>query len=71
MCYAIVVVKEPTSFGACAPKLPGCVAAAVTRDEVLVLIREAIQLHLNEMREDGTLIPEPSTSNEYVEVVAA
>jgi predicted RNase H-like HicB family nuclease len=71
MRYAIVVEKGPTSFGAYVPDLPGCVAAADTRDEVLELIREAIQLHLDEMREEGTPIPEPSTSTEYVEVVAA
>ena len=68
MRYAIVIEKGPLSFGAYVPDLPGCVAAAETRDEVLQLIREAIEFHLEEMREEGLPVPEPSSSAEYVEV---
>jgi predicted RNase H-like HicB family nuclease len=50
------------------PDLPGCVAAAETREEVLDLIREAIDFHLEGMREAGEEIPEPSAATEYVEV---
>ena len=71
MRYAIVVEKGPTSYGAYVPDLPGCVAAGESRDEVLQLIREAIQFHLEEMRKEGITPPEPSSSAEYVEVVAA
>ena len=70
MRYAIVIEKGPTSYGAYVPDLPGCVAAAETRDEALQLIREAIELHIEEMREGGMPIPEPSSSTEYVEVAA-
>ena len=68
MRYAIVIEKGPTSYGAYVPDLPGCVAAAETKDEALQLIREAIELHIEEMREEGLPIPEPSSSAEYVEV---
>jgi predicted RNase H-like HicB family nuclease len=71
MRYAIVVEKGPTSYGAYVPDLPGCVAAAETRDEVLRLIREAIEFHIEEMREDGLEVPEPLSSAEYVEVSMA
>ncbi len=71
MRYAIVVERGPTSYGAYVPDLPGCVAAAEGRDEVLRLIREAIQFHLEEMRKAGLTPPEASSSAEYVEVVAA
>jgi predicted RNase H-like HicB family nuclease len=71
MRYAIVVEKGPTSYGAYVPDLPGCVAAGESRDEVLELIREAIQFHLEEMRKEGLTPPEPASSAEYVEVVAA
>lgn len=71
MRYAIVVEKGPTSYGAYVPDLPGCVAAAETREEVLQLIREAIEFHLEEMRKEGLAAPEPSSSAEYVEVAAA
>ena len=70
MRYAIVVEKGPTSYGAYVPDLPGCVAAAESRDEVLQLIREAIEFHLEEMRREGVTPPEASSSAEYVEVAA-
>lgn len=69
--YAIVVEKGPASYGAYVPDLPGCVAAAETRGEVLQLIREAIELHIDGMREEGLPIPEPSSTAEYVEIAAA
>ena len=46
MRYLVVVEKGDTSFGAYVPDLPGCVAVGETRDEVLVLIHEAIEFHL-------------------------
>jgi predicted RNase H-like HicB family nuclease len=71
MRYAVVIEEGETSFGAYVPDLPGCVAAAETRAEVLRLIREAIEFHLEGLREDGELIPAPSSSVEYIEVKAA
>ena len=69
--YAIVVEKGPTSYGAYVPDLPGCVAAAETRSEVLELIREAIEFHLDGMRGEGLPVPQPSSTAEYVEVAVA
>jgi len=71
MRYAIVIERGPTSYGAYVPDLPGCVAAAESRDEVLRLIREAIEFHIEEMREEGLEVPEPLSSAEYVEVSMA
>jgi predicted RNase H-like HicB family nuclease len=71
MRYAIVIERGPTSYGAYVPDLPGCVAAADTREEVVKLIREAVESHLEEMRSDGLAIPEPSSSAEYVEIAPA
>jgi predicted RNase H-like HicB family nuclease len=68
--YAIVVEKGPTSYGAYVPDLPGCVAAAKTRSEVLKLIREAIEFHLDGLRGEGTALPTPSSTTEYVEIGA-
>ncbi len=61
MKYAVVIEKGPTSFGAHVPDLPGCVAAAETRDEVCTLIREAIQLYVEALEEDGLPVPEPQS----------
>ncbi len=71
MKYAVVVEQGETSFGAHVPDLPGCVAVAETRDEVLKLIQEAIQFHIEGLREDGLTVPPPSSSVEFVEVRAA
>jgi predicted RNase H-like HicB family nuclease len=48
--------------------LPGCVAVAETKEEVMELIREAIELHLESMREEGAPIPQPTATSEYVDV---
>ena len=71
MKYAVVVEQGETSFGAHVPDLPGCVAVAETREEVLKLIQEAIEFHLEGLREDGQPVPLPSSSIEFVEVKAA
>ena len=71
MKYAVVVEQGETSYGAHVPDLPGCAAVAKTRDEVLKLIQEAIEFHIEGLREDGQPIPTPSSSVEFVEVRAA
>lgn len=71
MRYLVVVEKGATSYGAYVPDLPGCVAAGETKEEVLSLIREAIELHLEDLKEEGQPIPAPSSSSELVEVDAA
>ena len=59
--YAVVIEKGPTSYGAHVPDLPGCVAAAETREEVCALIREAIRLYVEALEEDGIPVPEPQS----------
>ena len=70
MRYLVVVEQGIESFGAYVPDLPGCVAVGDTRDEVLKLIHEAIEFHLEGLREDGQPIPQPSSSSEVIEVAA-
>ena len=71
MRYVVIVEEGESSFGAHVPDLPGCVAVADTRGEVLELIQEAIEFHIEGLREDGQPIPQPSSSIEYVNVRAA
>lgn len=66
--YAVVIEKGPTSYGAYVPDLPGCVAVAKTEEEVTELIREAIEFHLEGLRDAGEPIPEPTSRMAYVEV---
>ena len=68
MKYLVVIENGPTSFGAYVPDLPGCVAVGATREEVTMLIHEAIEFHIEGMKEDGLSIPAPSSSPELVEV---
>jgi predicted RNase H-like HicB family nuclease len=68
MKYAVVIEKGPQSYGAYVPDLPGCVAAAKTLAEVKKLIAEAIEFHIEGLREAGQDVPEPSSLCEYVEV---
>lgn len=70
MKYMVVVERGPTSFGAYVPDLPGCIAAADSRDEVLDLIRDAIELHLEALRAQGEQPPVPNSSIEFVDVAA-
>jgi predicted RNase H-like HicB family nuclease len=68
--YAVVVEKSETGFGAYVPDLPGCVAAASTRKEVVRLIQTAIEFHIEGLREGGEPVPVPSSSVEFVDVAA-
>lgn len=71
MQYLVVVEEGPKSFGAYVPDLPGCIAAGESKEEVLTLIREAIEFHLESLKETGDPIPPPSSSSELVDVEAA
>ena len=66
MQYAMIVEKGERNYSAYFPDLPGCVATAQTLEELKQAMREALELHLRGMREDGLPIPEPSLV-EYVE----
>ena len=70
MRYLVVVEEGSASFGAYVPDLPGCSAAGETKDEALALIREAIELHLEDLKNGGQPIPRPSSVSEVVEVQA-
>ncbi|HLM58851.1 MAG TPA: type II toxin-antitoxin system HicB family antitoxin [Pyrinomonadaceae bacterium] len=71
MRYAVIIEEGENSFGAYVPDLPGCAAVAETRKEVLELIREAVDFHIEGLREDGQPVPKPSSSVEFVEIRAA
>ena len=70
MRYMVIIEKGPSSFGAYVPDLPGCVAAAETKEEVLELIQEAIEFHLEGIKEEGAPVPQPHSCSEFVEVHA-
>jgi len=69
--YLVVIEKGEKSYGAYVPDLPGCVAVGETRREVLKLIREGIELHIEAMREAGETIPPPISKSELIKIRAA
>jgi predicted RNase H-like HicB family nuclease len=69
--YLVVVEKGGTGYGAHVPDLPGCVAVGESRREVLKLIREAIELHIEALRASGQTVTEPNSKSEVVRVDAA
>jgi len=70
MKYAVICEKTGIDYSAYVPDLPGCVAAGPTLDEVVELMRGAVETHLEGMRDDGDPIPEPTTVADYIAVPA-
>jgi predicted RNase H-like HicB family nuclease len=70
MRYAIVIEQAEANYSAYVPDLPGCVATGDTLEEVETQIRQAMNFHLEGLREDGLPAPRPSSQVEYVEIAA-
>jgi predicted RNase H-like HicB family nuclease len=66
--YAIVVEKAESNYAAYVPDLPGCVATGATVEETERLLQEAVELHVQGLREDGLPVPEPSSVVDYLEI---
>ena len=70
MKYLIVLEETETGFSAYSPDLPGCVSTGATVEETEKNMREAIEFHIEGLREEGYEIPHPSSKSTYVEVAA-
>lgn len=68
MLYTVIIEKENNTFGAYVPDLPGCVAVSETESEVIELIKEAMELHIESMLEDSLPLPEPKSKSLLLEV---
>ena len=66
--YLIVIENAGSNFSAYSPDLPGCVTTGQTLEETRKNMEEAIEFHLEGLREDGLVVPPPSSIAEYVEV---
>ena len=71
MRYTVILEKGESGYGAFVPDLPGCIAAGETKEEVLHLIKEAIEFHIEGLKEDGQPVPKPHFISEVVDVNAA
>ena len=70
MKYAVLYEKTGTGYSAHVPDLPGCIATGTTLEETEQRMREAIEMHLEGMREDGDEIPEPTCIAGHVDVTS-
>ena len=68
MKYTVVLEKGESSYGACVPDLPGCVAVGESREETLALLKEAIDFHIDGLLADGTPLPRPRCDFTQIEV---
>jgi len=59
--YSVIVEETSTGYSAYSPDLPGCASTGRTREEVEVNMREAIQLHIEGLEEEGYEVPEPGS----------
>ena len=71
MKYLVVIEKSENGYGAYVPDLPGCVAASSSRAEVVALIQEAVEFHIEGLKDSGDPIPPPKSQSEVVDVHAA
>lgn len=69
--YMVIVERGDSSWGAHVPDLPGCIAVGDTRSEALALIRGAIRMYIEDLKERGLPVPKPASEGEFVEVEAA
>ena len=74
--YLIILEKTKTGYSSFSPDLPGCGSTGRTREEVEANMREAVQFHIDGLKQEGLEIPEPTTLQEantdfsYVHVAA-
>ena len=71
MKYMVVIEKSEAGYGAHVPDLPGCIAAGETQEEVLELIKGAIEFHIESLVEAGEPVSFPTSVSEFIEVSAA
>jgi predicted RNase H-like HicB family nuclease len=70
MKYLIVIEESRTGYSAYSPDLPGCVSGGKTIEETEKNLREAIEFHIDGLKEEGFPVPEPTSRSSYVEVAA-
>jgi predicted RNase H-like HicB family nuclease len=70
MRYLIVIEASKTGFSAYSPDLPGCVAAGRTRQDVEEQMREAIEFHIEGLRDEGQDVPPGTSYSAYIEIPA-
>jgi predicted RNase H-like HicB family nuclease len=68
MRYAVVIEKAARNYSAYVPDVPGCVATGKTVAQTMANLRDALDAHFADMRNDGDPIPDPETLCDYIDV---
>jgi predicted RNase H-like HicB family nuclease len=68
--YLIVIEQTGSGYSSYSPDLPGCVSTGGTREEAERNMREAIEFHVDGLKEEGYPVPEPQSSSSYIEIPA-
>jgi len=68
--YLIVIERTDSGYSRYSPDLPGCVSTAKSREEAECNMREAIEFHVDGLRQEGYPVPEPQATSSYVELPA-
>jgi len=68
--YLIIVEKTETGYSAFSPDIPGCGSTGETKEEVERNIQEAIEFHIEGLREEDYEVPEPTTYSSYIDIAA-
>lgn len=66
--YLIVIEPTETGFSAYSPDLPGCVSTGQSRAEVERNMKEAMEFHLDGLRDEGLPVPEPRSEAAFFEI---
>ena len=66
MKYLVIYEKTSSGYSAYVPDLPGCITTGRSLEETERLMKEAIDFHIDGLREDGLPVPEPSTTADYI-----
>ena len=67
--YAIIIEKGEGNYSAYCPDLPGVVAAGETEEKTMELMKEAIEFHLEGLKEENLPIPEPTVTARCIEEI--
>ncbi len=69
MNYPVVIHKDPNSdYGVTVPDLPGCISAGRNWDEALAMAKEAIELHIEGLLDEGLPVPKPGRIEKHREL---
>jgi len=69
--YEFTIEESSNCYSAYSPDLPGCVVVGDTVEETRELLMGAVKLHLEGLRQDGLIVPEPGNAATYFELKQA